>query len=106
MAPTAPGDLAVAVTCDTQLPSQRSPAFLRKRERRRVSPRYADKILYILTSLDQAENPDDMDLLGLGLHPLHGDLAGYWTVTVSANWRIGFRFTDKNVCDVDLIDYH
>ena len=71
-----------------------------------VPPRYADKIHYILTSLDQAENPDDMDLPGLGLHPLHGDLAGYWAVTVSANWRIVFRFADGNIHDVDLIDYH
>jgi len=27
-------------------------------------------------------------------------------VTVSANWRIIFRFDDANVMDVDLVDYH
>ena len=50
--------------------------------------------------------PDDMNRQGFGLHRLSGDRAGYWAVTVSANWRIVFRFQDGDVCDVDLIDYH
>ena len=48
----------------------------------------------------------DMDKPGFDLHPLLGNLAGYWAVTVSRNWRVVFRFTGPNVCDVDLIDYH
>ena len=43
---------------------------------------------------------------GLGLHPLKGKLAGYWSVSVSGNWRIIFRFDAGNACDVDLVDYH
>jgi toxin HigB-1 len=50
--------------------------------------------------------PQDMDFPGLRLHPLTGDLKGFWSVTVSANWRIIFRFDDADVVDVDLIDYH
>ncbi len=50
--------------------------------------------------------PDDMNRRGFGLHRLTGDRAGYWAVTVSANWRIVFRFQEGDVCDVDLIDYH
>jgi toxin HigB-1 len=42
----------------------------------------------------------------LRLHALKGDLKGYWSVTVSANWRIMFRFEDADVRDIDLIDYH
>ena len=38
--------------------------------------------------------------------PLRGELAGYWAVKVSANWRVIFRFEDGNVVDVDLVDYH
>jgi len=47
-----------------------------------------------------------MNLPGFRLHPLKGDLAGFWAVTVSGNWRIVFRFARGHADDVDLIDYH
>ena len=47
-----------------------------------------------------------MNIAGLRLHPLRGNLDDFWAVDVSANWRIIFRFEDRNVVDVDLIDYH
>ena len=40
------------------------------------------------------------------LHALKGELKGYWSVTVKANWRIIFRFDGGDVYDVELIDYH
>jgi proteic killer suppression protein len=33
-----------------------------------------------------------MDLPGLKLHPLKGELKGIWSVWVSGNWPIVFRF--------------
>jgi toxin HigB-1 len=77
-----------------------------KGDRRRLSPEHADKIERILARLDEATEPRNMDLPGYRLHPLKGDLAGYWSVTVSGNWRIVFRFEGANVRDVDLVDYH
>lgn len=56
--------------------------------------------------LDEASLPEDMDVIGLRLHALKGELAGFWSVTVGANWRIIFRFEDRNVTDVDYLDYH
>jgi len=49
-----------------------------------------------------------MDLPGWKLHPLKGKLKlkGFWSVWVSGNWRITFRFTGTDAADVDLIDYH
>ena len=47
-----------------------------------------------------------MALPGYRLHALKGKLAGYWSVRVSANWRILFRMEDGDVFDVDLTDYH
>ena len=47
-----------------------------------------------------------MDLPGFRLHPLKGDRRGQWSVRVSGNWRIGFRFVDGEAVDVDLVDYH
>ena len=43
---------------------------------------------------------------GFRLHPLKGDRAGQWSVRVSGNWRVVFRFEDGEAVDVDLIDYH
>jgi proteic killer suppression protein len=43
---------------------------------------------------------------GYRLHPLKGDLRGFWSVTVRANWRIIFRFEKEDAFDVELIDYH
>lgn len=77
-----------------------------KGDRRRVSAEYADKIERILARLDEATEPGNMNLPGLRLHPLKGDLSGYWSVTVSGNWRIIFRFDGAHACDVDLVDYH
>jgi len=57
-------------------------------------------------SLDRAARPGDMNLPGFNLHPLKGGFAGYWSVTIRANWRVVFRFEEGNVTDVDLIDYH
>ena len=59
----------------------------------------------ILRELDIAITPQDMALPGYRLHALKGELAGYWSVRVSANWRILFRMDDGDVFDVDLIDY-
>ena len=47
-----------------------------------------------------------MDVPGFRLHPLKGDLAGHWAVSVSRNWRIVFRFEGVHVFDVNLVDYH
>ncbi|MCH7692803.1 MAG: type II toxin-antitoxin system RelE/ParE family toxin [Proteobacteria bacterium] len=77
-----------------------------KGDRRRVLPDYADKIERVLARLEEASEVGNMDLPGFRLHPLKGDLAGNWSVTVSGNWRIVFRFEGGHACDVDLIDYH
>jgi addiction module RelE/StbE family toxin len=45
-----------------------------------------------------------MDLPGFRLHPLKGQMKGFWAVTVRANWRVIFRF-DDGATDVDYVDY-
>ncbi len=75
-------------------------------DRRKVLTEHADKIERILARLEQASEVSDMDLPGFHLHPLKGDLAGYWAIMVSGNWRIVFRFLDGHADDVDLVDYH
>jgi proteic killer suppression protein len=74
--------------------------------RRAVRADQVDRIERILARLDAAGQPSDMALPGYRLHPLKGDLAGFWSVTVSGNWRIIFRFEAGNAFDLDLLDYH
>ena len=77
-----------------------------KDDTRRISPELLPKVERVLARLDEATGPDDMNLPGFRLHPLKGDLTDNWAVTVSANWRIVFRFEGRNVTDVNLLDYH
>lgn len=73
---------------------------------RSISPDLIEKIENILFVLNRARRPEDMNLPGFRLHRLKGDLAGFWSVSVRANWRVIFRFEEGDVYDVDLIDYH
>ena len=77
-----------------------------KGDRRRISPSLIAKVERVLARLDVAATPEDMNLPGLGLHPLKGDRADHWAVKVSGNWRVVFRFDGGDVRDVDLTDYH
>lgn len=64
------------------------------------------RLCRLLASLDVARVPGDLDRPGNRLHPLKGKLAGYWSVSVSGNWRIIFRFDGSDVELVDYLDYH
>jgi proteic killer suppression protein len=75
-------------------------------DRSRINPTLVDKVETALGLLDVAETPAAVNLPGYRLHPLRGDLRGFWSIRVSGNWRLIFRFDDRNVCDVDLVDYH
>ncbi len=65
------------------------------------------RIRRVLSVLDNARRIEDVDQLpGTRLHPLKGNLSGFWSVSISGNWRIIFRFKAGDVSDVDLVDYH
>ena len=73
---------------------------------RGVMSEHTQKLRDILARLDAAATAADMDLPGLRLHSLKGELKGFWAVTVRANWRVIFRFADGDALDVDYVDYH
>ncbi len=73
---------------------------------RGVISEHAEKLRDILVRLDAAGTAADMDLPGFRLHPLKGELKGFWAVTVRANWRVIFRFAERDALDVDYVDYH
>ncbi|MCU7837698.1 MAG: type II toxin-antitoxin system RelE/ParE family toxin [gamma proteobacterium symbiont of Taylorina sp.] len=71
-----------------------------------IQANHAKRLRLILSNIDQAESPDDMDLPGLRLHELKGNRKGIWSVTVSGNWRVTFRFSGHNPEIVNYEDYH
>ena len=71
-----------------------------------LSAEQVGRIEDVLAHLDSATRPADLDLPGYRLHRLRGGLKGFWSVTISGNWRIIFRVEDGDVYDVDLVDYH
>lgn len=73
---------------------------------RGIRPDLIEDVEDILARIDRAETPQAMNLPGYRLHALKGDLRGFWSVTVRANWRIVFRFEGIDAFDVELTDYH
>lgn len=71
-----------------------------------INANHVKRISAILARLDVTSLPEDMDLPGLFLHKLTGNLADFYAVTVSGNWRIIFKIEDGNVHIVDYLDYH
>lgn len=75
-------------------------------DRSKINPNHASKILRILDRLDASSNPKDMNLPGYKLHELKGKSKGIWSVWVSGNWRIIFKFEANDAINVDFVDYH
>ena len=72
----------------------------------RIRTDHREIVRDILARLNASAAPGDMDLPGFRLHSLKGVLAGFWAVTVWANWRVIFRFEEGHAVDVDYLDTH
>jgi len=60
----------------------------------------------MLEYLNDATWPGDLRMPTLRLHRLKGPLAGRWSASVNARWRLVFAFEEGDVLDVDFVDYH
>ena len=90
-----------------KLQEQETETLLRPGNAAALPAGQAEKISDVLAALDTAEEPSEVGLFpGWRLHPLKGDLKGLWSVTITGNWRVIFRFEDGDAFDVDLVDYH
>jgi toxin HigB-1 len=56
--------------------------------------------------MNRASGPPDMNLPGWALHRLKGSLSEQWSVSVSGNWRLTFKFDNGDAILVDYQDYH
>jgi proteic killer suppression protein len=74
-----------------------------------VPPAATDKLRKLLFALETADALDQLGRFpGWKLHPLKGDLKGFWSLAVTGNWRLIFRYDEETntASDIDLIDYH
>ena len=67
---------------------------------------HATRLRLILAQLDKAKTVRDMDIPTLRLHELKGARKGIWSVSVQANWRVTFRFSEGDAEIVNYEDYH
>lgn len=77
-----------------------------KNDASKLRPDQVRKVRNILTVLDAATKIEDVNFPGSNLHPLKGELAGFWAVSVTGNYRIIFEFKDGDAYLVDYVDYH
>jgi proteic killer suppression protein len=80
--------------------------FFETGDTRGIDARHAAWLRILLTSLNGARRPAEMNLPGYRLHQLKGQRKGQWAVSVSGNWRLVFEFDGENATNVELLDYH
>ncbi len=71
-----------------------------------IQASHIDRLRLILGRLQASTSPKDMNLPGLHLHQLKGKNRGRWSVRVSGNWRVTFKFDGPDAINVDYEDYH
>jgi toxin HigB-1 len=72
----------------------------------KIQQKHVKRLRLCLAKLNTAVNLLDMNFPGSDLHPLKGSLKDFWSISISGNWRLVFRFKNKNAYDVDYLDYH
>ena len=68
-----------------------------------------DKLRKMFAFLDDTTGPDELRVLpSWRAHVLSGNRAGTWSLTVTRNRRLtfGIDLIEREICNVDLEDYH
>lgn len=74
-----------------------------------VPPDTVDKLRKMMAYLDDIEGPEELRaLVSWKAHLLTGNRKGTWSLSVTRNRRLTFRFdaAENEICDVNLEDYH
>lgn len=80
--------------------------FFQHDDRSGLNVQQCDRIGRLLDAIDAAESPEELNIPGWGLHKLTGSKKEFWSLKVSGNWRITFKFEGGHALDVNLEDYH
>ncbi len=81
-------------------------AFFETGSKAGIQPHHASRLGRQLARLGVAKAAADMNVPGWGLHPLSGQLAGRYSITVNGNWRLTFMFEGDDAVLIDYQDYH
>lgn len=71
-----------------------------------IQAKHAGRLKRILMLLDVAKRPRDLQIDSFRLHRLKGAESETWSIWVSGNWRVTFRFHESDVELVNYVDYH
>ena len=71
-----------------------------------IQPIHRKRLREVLTALNVARGPGDLQRPSWRTHPLRGDREGFYAIWVQANWRLTFLFVDTDVELLDYLDYH
>jgi proteic killer suppression protein len=80
--------------------------FFLRGDRAGLSALHLHRLARMLDRLDAVVSATDMNLPGWYLHRLKGARGDTWSVRISGNWRLTFRFHEGHAYDVNLEDYH
>jgi len=72
-----------------------------------IAAEWVDKLRKMLQAIDGAAEVEEVAKYpGWRLHPMKGEWKGFWSLTVSGNWRLLFRFEKGDAFDLLLHDPH
>lgn len=74
---------------------------------KKLPPGIQARALAKLMQLNQARSLDDLAVTpGHGLEALKGDRKGQYSIRINKQWRICFRFEERDAYDVEITNYH
>ena len=73
---------------------------------RGIQPKHKTKLEDVLDLLDAMIQIEDINFPGSKLHKLEPKKENIWSVKVSGNWRVTFKFIEGDVFEVNYIDYN
>jgi proteic killer suppression protein len=71
-----------------------------------IRPDWLPKVKRILSALNVATAPEELNMPSYGWHRLKGNRSDTFSVSVSRNWRVTFKWDKDGPFDVTLEDYH
>jgi proteic killer suppression protein len=80
--------------------------FFETGNRAGIQNSHASRLSRQLARLNEASSWEDMNLPGWRLHVLKGKLIGHFSIFVSGNWRLTFKFEGEDAVLVNYQDYH
>lgn len=72
----------------------------------KLSVRNVLRLAIMLQQLEDAHTAEELNLPGYYFHALRGQDKGRFSIRVTGNYRLTFRWDDEDAIDVDLEDYH